>query len=215
MFKKRGFFIVFEGIEGSGKSYHCKKFYEFLKKKKIPATCIREPGGSRSAELIRKIILKGKEEKFNKFTDTLLYLAARSENFEHNIKPTLEKRKVLICDRFIDSTIAYQYHGFGINRNIIDKVNKYILKGIKPDLTILLYTSIKTSLSRVKNRVKNNRYDKFSSNFYNKVQKGYMKIAKNNKSLIKINTDLDKETIQKKIILQTKKSIKKWMKKQI
>ena len=102
MYKKKSFFIVFEGVEGCGKSFQCQKLKKNLEKKGISSVLTREPGGTRSSELIRKLILKDyfnksnkKEEKFDKYTDTLLYLAARNEHIKNKIKPSLEKKKLL------------------------------------------------------------------------------------------------------------------------
>ena len=127
--------ITFEGIEGSGKSLHIQNTANYLKKKKISFIRIREPGGSKNAEKIRKLILSNKS-KFNKNTDLLLYLASRSENVENIIKKNY-KKKIILIDRFIDSTIAYQHYGMGINKYLILKINKFILGNIKPDLTFL------------------------------------------------------------------------------
>ena len=116
MFKKKSFFIVFEGVEGCGKSYQSKKLHKKLKKYKINSILTREPGGTKSSELIRNLILKdyflkNNSEKFDKYTDTLLYLAARNEHIKNKIKPALRDKKIVICDRFTDSTLAYQAHG--------------------------------------------------------------------------------------------------------
>ena len=113
MRKRKFFFIVFEGIEGSGKSYHSKKLYSNFKKRNIPTILTREPGGTIGAERIRKIILEdyfhgNTSEKFHMYTDTLLYLAARNEHIQNKIKNAVSKRQIVICDRFIDSTFAYQ-----------------------------------------------------------------------------------------------------------
>ena len=118
--------IVFEGIEGSGKSYHVSRISKYLKKKKIDHIRIREPGGSKNAEKIRKLILNRKT-KFNKDTDLLLYLAARSENLV--LLKKNYKKKIILIDRFIDSTIAYQHYGFGIDLRLINLINnKLIIK---------------------------------------------------------------------------------------
>ena len=121
MYKKKSFFIVFEGIEGSGKSYQSKKLYNKIKSKGIKTILTREPGGTKSAEEIRKIILKdyfykNPKDQFDSYTDTLLYLAARNEHVRNKIKPELLKKKVVICDRFVDSTIAYQVYGKGVKK---------------------------------------------------------------------------------------------------
>ena len=184
---RKFFFIVFEGIEGSGKSYQSRKLYTAIKKIGLPVILTREPGGTKSAEKIREIILKDYfhpdfKEKFDKYTDTLLYLAARNEHIQNKIKPAISKKKIVICDRFIDSTFAYQVYGKGVNKNFVDLVHKYILGKIKPDMTFILKVNMSKALQRLKKRAtKKNRYDKFSKNFYIKAQKAFIKIAKKNK----------------------------------
>ncbi len=187
MRNRKFFFIVFEGIEGSGKSYQSRKLYTAIKKIGLPVILTREPGGTKSAEKIREIILKDYfhpdfKEKFDKYTDTLLYLAARNEHIQNKIKPAISKKKIVICDRFIDSTFAYQVYGKGVNKNFVNLVHKYILGNIKPDMTFILKVNISRALQRLKKRtIKKNRYDKFSKNFYIKAQKAFIKIAKKNK----------------------------------
>lgn len=206
MYKEKALFITFEGIEGSGKSYQSKKLYKNLKKKKIPVILTREPGGTKSAEKIREVILKDyfhpdSKEKFDKYTDTLLYLAARNEHIVNKIKPAISKKKIIICDRFIDSTSAYQVYGKGVNKSLVDSIHKYILGGIKPDLTFILKVNISKALQRLKKRGKKNRYDKFSKNFYIKVQNAFIKMAKKNKSRYFIlDNSKDSNTIEKIIL---------------
>ena len=186
MLKKKAFFITFEGIEGSGKSYQSKRLYKYLKKKGFQVILTREPGGTTNAERIRKLILqdyfqKKSDKQFDKNTDTLLYLAARNEHVKNKIKPALFKKKIIICDRFIDSTIAYQFYGKGVNLNLINVIHKNILNKIKPDLTYVLKCNVTSALNRINQRKSKNRYDKFSKNFYTKVQNAFIKIAKKNK----------------------------------
>ena len=212
--KKIFFFIVFEGIEGSGKSYQSKKLYQNIKNKGIDVVLTREPGGTKSAEEIRKIILKDyfyKDSKiqFDKYTDTLLYLAARNEHIKNTIKPAYLKKKILICDRFIDSTFAYQVYGKGVNRYFIDSIHKYILGRIKPDLTFVLKVGISKALQRLKKRRKKNRYDKFSKSFYIKAQNAFIKIAKKNKKKYYIfDNSKDSKDLEKKILQIVFKKIK-------
>ena len=132
MFKKP--IIVFEGIEGSGKSYHINIVANYLKKKKKEFIKIREPGGNKNSEKIRKLILDN-ESSFNKNTDLLLYLSARSENIDL-IKKNYGK-KIILIDRFVDSTIAYQHYGMGVDKKIINVINKFLLKDIKINFTFL------------------------------------------------------------------------------
>ena len=206
MYKKKPLFVTFEGIEGSGKSYQSKKLYKSIKKRRIPVILTREPGGTRGAEKIRKIILEDyfylhSKIRFNKYTDTLLYLAARSEHIENKIKPAISKKKIIICDRFIDSTLAYQVYGKGVSKALVDSVHKYILGSIRPDLTFILKVNISKALERLKKRKKKNRYDKFSKYFYIKAQKAFIKIAKKNKTryFVLDNSNDSEET--EKIIL--------------
>ena len=203
MFKKKSFFITFEGIEGSGKTYQSKKLYEKVTNMKVPAIYTREPGGTKAAEKIREVILKDyfypdSKEKFNKYTDTLLYLAARNEHVEKKLKPAISKKKIIICDRFTDSTLAYQVYGKGVDKTLVDIVHKYILGNIKPDLTFILKTKISKAMLRLKKRIKKNRYDKFSKNFYVRVQKAFLKIAKTDKKkYIVVDNTLDTPNAEK------------------
>ena len=201
MRKGKSLFITFEGIEGSGKSYQSRKLYNNLKKEKIPVVLTREPGGTRGAEKIRELILDdyfypNNIEKFDKYTDTLLYLAARNEHVKNKIKPEISKKKNIICDRFTDSTLAYQVYGKGVDKNLVDSVHKYILGSVKPDMTFVLRVNISKALQRLKKRKKKNRYDKFSKNFYIKAQNAFIKIAKKNKKRYFIidNSSDSKET---------------------
>ncbi len=210
MYKRKSFFIVFEGVEGCGKSYQSKKLLRFLKKKKIPSILTREPGGTKSAEMIRNLILKdyfnkSSKDKFDKYTDTLLYLAARNEHVKNKIFPSLKKKMVVICDRFIDSTLAYQVYGKKININFVNSIHKWILNGLKPNLTFVLKVSSKSSKKRLMKRKTKNRYDKFSQSFYSNVQKSFIKIAKGKKNYFILNSSKNDNSIEKKILNITSK----------
>ena len=200
MYNKKPF-IVFEGIEGSGKSLHSKSLIDQLKKKRISYIYLREPGGTKNAEMIRRIILNKNSDKLHKFTDTLLYLAARNENFINNIKPFYNKR-IIICDRFVDSTIAYQHYGFGINKNLIKLINKNILNNVKPDFTFLMKIDIHESFKRLRKRFNLNRYDEFNKTFYKNVQKGFIKLSYLQPKKYMIINSENSITINKKIIFQ-------------
>ena len=198
--------IVFEGIEGSGKSFHIKSVSHYLKKNKIDHIKIREPGGSVNSEKIRKIILN-KNSKFNKNTDLLLYLAARSENMDKLRKNY--KKKIIIIDRFVDSTIAYQHYGLGVDLKLINIINNQLLKNFKISFTFLNTVSPKNMIKRLKMRKSLNRYDKFNKIFYNKVQKGFLKLAQRNKSkYMLVNSNLDIETNKKIILTKIKRLLK-------
>jgi len=198
--------IVFEGIEGSGKSHHIKKVSNFLDKKKIKYIKIREPGGSLNSEKIRRLILN-KKSNFNIQTDLLLYLAARSENI--NLINKNYKKKIILIDRFIDSTIAYQHYGMGVDLKIIKNINRFLLKNIKVNFTFLNVVNKKNLFERLKKRKSLNRYDCFDMNFYNKVQKGFLKLAKLDKKSYKvINSNSDIKKNEHLIINHLKKLIK-------
>ena len=184
--------IVFEGIEGSGKSHHISVVSRYLTKKKINHVKIREPGGNPNSEKIRKLILNNKSS-FNQNTDLLLYMAARSENIDI-IRKSFNK-KIILIDRFTDSTIAYQHYGMGIDLNLIKTLNKYLLQNIKVSFTFLNIVNKKNLQKRLKKRKTLNRYDKFKISFYNKVQNGFLRLSKKQKNkyqLINSNLDIDK-----------------------
>jgi dTMP kinase len=213
MYKKKPFFIVFEGVEGCGKSFQSKKLLNNLKKNKIKALLTREPGGTKSGELIRNLILKDyfnkdNKEKFDKYTDTLLYLAARNEHIKNKIKPALKKNQIVICDRFTDSTLAYQVYGKKVNINFINTIHKYILNGLKPNLTFILKVSINSSQKRLIKRRTKNRYDNFVQSFYTKAQKSFLKIAKNKKNYFILESSSNDNTLEKKIFEIVSKYLK-------
>jgi len=215
MRKNKSIFVTFEGIEGSGKSYQAKILYRKIKKNNIPVILTREPGGSPSAEKIRDLILKDYfhpeiKEKFNKYTDTLLYLAARNEHIEQTIKPSLTKRQNIICDRFTDSTTAYQVYGKGVNKNLINSIHKHILKDILPDFTFVLTVKISKAMKRLNKRKKKNRYDKFTKTFYSNVQKAFISIAnKNKKKYFIIDNSDDSKDVEKVIYSKFNEILKK------
>ena len=205
MFKKKSLFIVFEGVEGCGKSFQSKKLFRNLQKRKIPVILTREPGGTKSAELIRNLILrdyfkKVKKEKFDKYTDTLLYLAARNEHVKNKIRPALKNKKVVICDRFTDSSFAYQVFGKKVNSKFIINIHKFILNGLKPNLTFVLKVSSKASRRRLLKRKTRNRYDNFKQSFYDKVQKSFLRISKNKKNYYILESSNNDNLLEKKIL---------------
>ena len=200
--------IVFEGIEGSGKSHHISVVSRYLTKKKINHVKIREPGGNPNSEKIRKLILNNKSS-FNQNTDLLLYMAARSENIDI-IRKSFNK-KIILIDRFTDSTIAYQHYGMGIDLNLIKTLNKYLLQNIKVSFTFLNIVNKKNLQKRLKKRKTLNRYDKFKISFYNKVQKGFVKLSKkqiNKYQLINSNLEIKKN---EKLILNKIDKLIKWI----
>jgi dTMP kinase len=198
--------IVFEGIEGSGKSHHISVVSRYLTKKKINHVKIREPGGNPNSEKIRKLILNNKSS-FNQNTDLLLYMAARSENIDI-IRKSFNK-KIILIDRFTDSTIAYQHYGMGIDLNLIKTLNKYLLQNIKVSFTFLNIVNKKNLQKRLKKRKTLNRYDKFKISFYNRVQKGFINLSKEQKNKYQlINSNLEIKKNEKLLLSKIDKLIK-------
>ena len=198
--------IVFEGIEGSGKSHHISIVSKYLIKKKISHIKIREPGGNPNSEKIRKLILNNKSN-FNKDTDLLLYMAARSENM--NIIKKSFNKKIILIDRFTDSTIAYQHYGMGVDLNLIETLNKYLLEHVRVSFTFLNIVNQKNLQKRLKQRKSLNRYDKFKMSFYNKVQNGFLRLLKKKKNKYQlINSNLDINKNEKLILNKIDRMIK-------
>ncbi len=199
MRKKKFFFIVFEGVEGTGKSYQINKLYKKLKSKKFSVLKTREPGGSFTAEKIRDLIFSKNSNNFDKLTDFFLMCASRNEHIKKLILPAKKEEKIIICDRFIDSTYAYQVIGNKIDENFNAINQKYILKNLKPNLTIVLKSNFSSIVSRVRKRKKNNKFDKLKINFYKKAQDAYLKLAKKNKNYYIFDSSDNTDVLEKKI----------------
>ena len=183
-----------------------KIFKNTLLKKKIRFIKFREPGGSQNSEKIRNFMLN-KKSNYKSLTDLFMYMAARNENY-HNIIKKYYKKRVILIDRFTDSTLAYQHYGMGIDKKLIINLNKIILKKIKPNFTFVNTVNMKNLKYRINNRRKN-RYDKFSIKFYNKVQKGFIKLSKSKKNYMIINSNLSIFENKNKIINKVKSLISK------
>ncbi len=200
--------LVFEGIEASGKSTSLKKTIKYLKKKKIKYVSFREPGGTNLSEKIRSLMLNKKSALSNK-TDLFLLMASRSENVDKILKKNY-KKKVILIDRFIDSTLSYQHYGMKLDKDLILKMNNFLLGNIRPNFTFLSIVNKNNMLNRLKLRKNKNKYDNFDYNFYNKVQKGFLKIANKNKSkYLILDTNKDNlKIIENKLINKIDKIIK-------
>ena len=200
--------IVFEGIEASGKSTSIKKVIKYLKKNKINYLSFREPGGTNLSEKLRSLMLNKKSALSNK-TDLFLLMSSRSENIDKILKQNY-KKKVILIDRFIDSTLAYQHYGMKLDKNLILKMNNFLLGNLRPNFTFLSIVNKKNMLNRLKLRKNKNKYDNFDYNFYNKVQRGFLKIANKNKSkYLILDTNKDNiKIIENKLIDRIKKILK-------
>ncbi|MFQ6031296.1 MAG: dTMP kinase [Candidatus Zixiibacteriota bacterium] len=184
-----GFFITFEGIDFCGKTTQAKKLANYLRKKGYAVVLIREPGGERISEKIRKILLSKRNKEITHITELLLYSASRAQLTQRVILPALEQEKIVICDRYSDSTLAYQGYGRGLNKGMVEYLNQVSSSGLSPDLTILLDVPVEISLKRKtkENKKKTvDRLEKEKFEFHQRVRDGYLKIAEKNKKRIKI-----------------------------
>jgi dTMP kinase len=184
-----GIFITFEGIDFCGKTTQAKKLADYLRKKGHDVVLIREPGGERISEKIRKILLSEKNQEMTHTAELLLYLASRAQLTERVILPSLKQKKIVICDRYSDSTLAYQGYGRGLNKKMIRNLNQVASSGLSPDLTILLDLPVEISLKRKAKEKKNkggDRLEKEKFEFHQRIRDGYLKIAQKNKRRIKI-----------------------------
>ena len=197
--------IIFEGVEASGKSTNLEIVSKFLKSKNRKFIKIREPGGSKYAEIFRNLILNSKSN-LNPKTDLLLLLASRSENVDKVIKKNY-KKKIILIDRFTDSTIAYQHYGMKLDINIIRKINNYLIGKFKADLTFLSLVNKNNMKKRLRIRKKNNKYDKFKNSFYERVQKGFLKISNKNKSYVILDSNKNNLNQTKEILINKIKKI--------
>ena len=199
MRKNSFFFIVFEGIEGTGKSYQIKKLTNKLYKLKYNVKNTREPGGSHLSEKIRNLIFDKKNINFDDVTDYYLMLASRNEHIKTTVKNAIKKKQILICDRFVDSTYAYQIVGKKIKKSVNEINKKYILGKLKPDMTIVLKANMKTVFSRLKKRKNKNKFDKLNESFYTKIQRTFIKKS-NNKNYYLFDTSNNDSIIENNIL---------------
>lgn len=172
----KGIFITIEGLDGSGKSTQIRLLEEYLKDKGYNVVVTREPGGTRISEDIRKIILDTSNTDMSPYTEALLYAASRAQHVYETILPALKEGKIVICDRFVDSSLAYQGFARGLGIGKIKEINDFATEGLKPDITLFFDIDIDTALKRIGNRATKDRLDKENIEFHKKVYEGYMKI---------------------------------------
>ena len=190
-------FITFEGSEGCGKSTQSEMLYRYLKSKGLKVIYLREPGGVKLSEKIRQILLNP-ESKISPEAETLLYMAARAQVVREIIQPALKAGKIVVCDRFLDSTIAYQGFGLGVDIAMIKTIGKFATLGIKPDLTIFLDLAVEKGLKHRCNC--KDRIERRSFKYHEIVRKGYLKLARLEPKRIKIvKVEPDKLTTQDNI----------------
>lgn len=199
--KKKGIIISFEGIDGCGKSTQAKLFCKYLYSKGLNPVLLNEPGGTYTGEKIRKILLDSKNN-ICPLTELFLYLASRSQLVKEIIKPYIKDGKIVVLDRYIDSTTAYQGYGRGISLKLIRYIHSFFVRDFLPDITFLIDAPASKLISVLKNK-KRDRIEKESLEFQKKVRYGYLQIAKLEKKRIKV--------IKRKTVLLTHKEIiKEW-----
>ncbi len=203
----KGLFITFEGGEGTGKSTQAKILYDYFISNNVNTILTREPGGCDEAEEIRNLLVKGSIDKWDGLTEALMHNAARREHVMRVIKPALLKNKIVICDRFTDSTIAYQGIGQGVNKKFLTYIIKEVTENIIPNITFIFDMDIKNSLKRANKRDNNNRYEKFDINFHKKVRNYFLSLEKIDKRYIIINASNSIESISKIILASVNKII--------
>jgi len=182
---KRGIFISFEGIDASGKTTQAKKAVTYLKTKGFDVVFLREPGGEPVSEQIRKILLKSKSA-ITPITELMLYLGSRSQLVQKKIAPALRQKRIVVCDRFSDSTLTYQGYGRKLDTEWIKNLNKKATLGVKPDLTLLIDVPLRVYVKRAKLKKNKDRLEKENLAFYRRIRKGYLEIAKEDKKRVKV-----------------------------
>ena len=174
----KGKFITFEGCEGVGKSWQIRFLKEYLDKSNIPCTVTREPGGSRISEKIRSVILDAENAEMSDTCEVLLYLAARAQHIKDIIQPALQDGKLVICDRYIDSTFAYQGYAKGLGASTINELNRLTVGEFLPDFTLFLDLSPDIAFTRKGGADKSDRLEQLDIAFHRRVYEGYKEIEK-------------------------------------
>ncbi|MDO8527398.1 MAG: dTMP kinase [Deltaproteobacteria bacterium] len=196
-----GLFITFEGIEGCGKSTQIRLLEAELQKKGHATLLTREPGGTAIGEKIRQVLLNANFKEMMPLTELLLYAAARCQHVNQIIRPALQEKKIVLCDRYADATTAYQGAGRNLDRELLKKIHALSTENLDPNLTLLLDCPVETGLKRAKEREALDRFEKEELAFHEKVRKGYLDLAKENPKRIKVvDADKDIGTVQKQIM---------------
>lgn len=170
-------FITFEGGEGSGKSVQARALYRRLTRREIPALLIREPGGTPLGDRLARDLKWSRDLNISPLAELLLFNASRAQLVTEVIKPALAKNKIVVCDRFADSTIAYQSWGRGLDLELVKTVNKVATGGLDPDQTILLDVPVEQGLARKRGRTPPDRFEREDLSFHRRVRSGYLKMA--------------------------------------
>jgi len=200
-----GLFITFEGPDGSGKTTQSKLLYKELLRQNRPVIWTREPGGTETGQKIRKLLLDDPAVKLTPETELFLFTADRAQHLTEIIRPALAKGKIVICDRYIDSTTAYQAGGRGFDTDMIKNLNAYSTGGLTPDLTFLLDVPSDIGLKRATRR-KSDKFEQESLDFHQKVRQKYLKLAKNNPRIVVLDGSEQIDVIFQKIKVYIEKN---------
>ena len=194
-------FITFEGCEGVGKSRQIHMLEEYLKKNNISYYLTREPGGTNVSEQIRSVILDGKNDVMTDECEALLYAAARVQLLKEVVAPKLQKGELVLCDRYIDSSLAYQGYARGLGVDFVEKINDYAIKNFMPDYTIFLSLTPEQAFKRKGGADKTDRVELLGLEFHNKVYQGYLDLSKKySDRFIVIDASGEKDQTHQKII---------------
>ncbi len=177
MEKSKGKFVTFEGCDGCGKSTQLKLLSEYLTKNGVPHIFTREPGGGKISEAIREILLNGKNAEMTDECEALLYSASRMQHLADRVIPALDEGKLVICDRYVDSSLAYQAYARGLGEEFIENINKLALTKYAPDTTILIDLTPSQAFARKKGADENDRLEQAGMAFHNRVYEGYQRVA--------------------------------------
>jgi len=198
---KKGFFLSFEGIEGTGKSTQARLLFERLREKGFDAVLTEEPGGTKIGRKIRELLLSPDHQEMTPLTELLLYFASRTQHLAQVIIPAVNRGAVVITDRFTDSTIAYQGYGRGIALHLLHSLDNIATEGMQPDITLLLDLDVETGLSRNRGINKTDRLELEDIGFHKRVRNGFLELAAQQPERIKlIDASLEKEEVRKRVL---------------
>lgn len=201
-------FIAFEGIEGSGKTTHVDLLSDYLREKGHEVVTTREPGGTPVGEALRSVLLR-KDLHVLPLTELLVFLASRAQHVEEVIRPALDKGSIVLCDRFIDASFAYQGYGRGIDLGIIETLNRLVTKGVRPNLTILLDCAVDIGLARKSADGNLDRFEKEDLSFHNRIRNAYLELAEDDpKRYVVLNAKNDLTGTQSVIREKVEKLLK-------
>lgn len=177
--EKRGKFITYEGCDGCGKSTQLRMLNEYLTKNGIPHIFTREPGGGKISEAIREILLNGKNAEMTDECEALLYAAARAQHLSDRVEPALSEGKLVICDRYVDSSFAYQAYARGLGEEFVGKINAFALEKYRPNITIFIDLTPEAAFRRKHGADENDRLEQAGMAFHRRVYEGYKRLAMN------------------------------------